>query len=271
MWLKPFGGWTDQDKRDGVSGYDINSRGIAVGLDGDIPSSSWSIGAAFAWIKSDVDSNITVGSQNVDVRTYLGEIYASYQLDDRTVINLQGGVGKSDYDSKRVLFTGAVASADYDSIYYLASSELIRSYQINAKTSVSPYLRADYINVDVDNYIETGAGTFNLTVGDNSSDSLIIGAGAKGGYIASDNLLLTANFGVGYDLMTDRSSLTSSFAGGGAQFTTQGIEPDEIVYRVSVGGKYSDDNGTEITAKYNFEGRDDFTDQSIGLNIRWKF
>jgi hypothetical protein len=35
-----------------------------------------------------------------------------------------------------------------------------------------------------------------------------------------------ANAGISYDAMTDRSSLTSSFAGGGAQFTTDGIERD---------------------------------------------
>ena len=216
MWLKPFGGWTEQDDRDGVSGYDIDSYGIAFGMDGVIPSSSWSIGAAFAYINSDVDSDmdITFGSQDVDVDTFLGKIYASYKLDDVTAINLQGGVGKSDYDSKRVDLTGAVARADYDSTHYLARAEVVRSYKINAKTSVSPYIHVDYINVDVDDYVETGGGSSNLTVDDDSNDSVIFGVGVKSAYDASDKLLLTGKVGVGYDFAADSSSLTSSFAGG---------------------------------------------------------
>lgn len=80
-----------------------------------------------------------------------------------------------------------------------------------------------------------------------------------------------ANAGVGYDVMTDRTNLTSSFAGGGANFTTEGIEPDEFVYNAGLGVIYSLDNGSELSANYNINGRQDFTDQSISANIRFLF
>jgi len=270
FWLKPFGGWTDQDRRQGVTGYDIDSYGIAFGMDGDV-SSSTNVGVAFAVIESDVESDVTVGDHEVDVSTILGKIYATYRLDDVTSLNMQAGYGMSDNDSSRRIFTGAVAAADYDSTHFQLNAELSRNYQMDAKTNITPYVHADYSYVEVDSYTETGAGGFNLVSNDDDTDSLIIGIGVKGSYASSDNLLLTGDAGIGYDTQTERSRLTSSFAGGGAVFTTRGMEPDEIVYNLGLGAKYSLENDTEVTTRYDFNGRDDYTDQAVSVNVRWNF
>ena len=270
IWFKPFGGWTKQDLRQGVSGYDIDSYGLAMGVDGDV-SSSWNVGAAFAYINSDVESNLAAGAQTVDMNSYLAKVYATMALDATTALNLQAGVGVSDYDSNRRLFTGDVATADYDSWNTQLSAELERSFQINEKTVMTPYVHADYSYVNVDGYRESGAGALSLNVNDDSADSLIIGTGVKANHAASDSLSLLANAGIGYDVMTDRSSLTSSFAGGGTQFTTDGIEPDEWVYNAGVGAKYRLANGTEITANYAIDARQDYTDQSVSANFRMLF
>jgi uncharacterized protein with beta-barrel porin domain len=142
---------------------------------------------------------------------------------------------------------------------------------VSDKTVMTPYVHADYSYVSVESYNETGAGALSLNVNDDSADSLIIGTGVKANHTVSDSLLLMANAGIGYDLMTDRSSLTSGFAGGGAQFTTDGIEPDEWVYNAGLGAKYSLENGTEITASYDVNARQDFTDQSVSANFRMLF
>ena len=270
LWVKSFGGWTDQDDRQGVTGYDIDSYGLAAGVDGDL-SSTWNVGFALAYINSDVESALELGSHTVDVDSYLAKIYATKMIDDVTALNLQIGAGVSDYDSKRRIFTGDVASADYDSWNVQFSAELERSYQVSDKTVVTPYVNADYGYVDVDGYNESGAGALNLNVDDDSSDSLIIGMGAKASHSVSDNFLLTVNADIGYDLMADRSSLTSSFAGGGAQFTTEGIKPDEWVYNAGVAAKYSLTNGTEISFSYNINARQDYTDQSVSANFRFMF
>ena len=45
VWLKPFGNWTQQDKRDGVTGYNADNFGIALGGDTDV-TSTWNVGIA---------------------------------------------------------------------------------------------------------------------------------------------------------------------------------------------------------------------------------
>jgi len=270
FWFKPFGGKTNQDDRQGVTGYDIDSYGLAAGFDGDV-SSTWNVGFAFAYINSDVESNLAVGKHTVDMDSYQAKVYATAMLDDVTALNLQVGVGHSEYDSHRRIFTGDVASADYDSWNVQLNAELERSYQVSDKTVVTPYVHADYSYVNVEDYNESGAGALNLMVQDDSADSLIFGVGVKGNHTVSESLLLMANAGIGYDAMADQSNLTSSFSGGGAQFTTQGIKPDEVVYNAGIGAKYSLENGTEITARYDIDGREDYTDQSISANFRVLF
>ncbi len=103
---------------------------------------------------------------------------------------------------------------------------------------------------------------------DDSNDRLVIGGGIKANHAVSDSLVLTANAGAGYDVLTERSRLTSSFSGGGANFTTVGMRPDEMVYNAGFAAMYSLDNGTEITTRYDFNGREDYTDQAVSANIR---
>ncbi|PCJ31570.1 MAG: hypothetical protein COA90_05810 [Gammaproteobacteria bacterium] len=270
IWLKPFGGRTEQDTRQRVTGYDVNSYGLAVGIDGDI-SSSWNVGGALAYINSDAKSKLAAGSNRVDMDSYIAKVYASKTLDDITVLNLQAGAGIANYDSHRRIFTGDVANADYHSWNGQLSAELGRSYSLSDNTIIAPYIHADYSYVNVGSYSESGAGALNLKVDDDSADSLVIGVGAKAVQTVSDSLSIMVNAGVGYDVMTDRSSLTSSFAGGGAQFTTEGIEPDEVVYNAGVGAKYSLTNGTEISANYTIDARQDYTDQSLSVNLRMLF
>jgi outer membrane autotransporter protein len=270
IWFKPFGGWTKQDNRQGVSGYDIDSYGLAMGIDGDV-SSSWNVGVAFAYINSDVESNLVAGYHTIDMDSYQTKVYATNMLDEVTTLNLQAGVGISDYDSNRRIFNSDVANADYDSWNTQLNAELERSYQLSDKTEMTPYVHADYSYVSVESYNETGAGALSLNVGNDSADSLIVGTGVKANHAVSDVLLLMSDIGIGYDLMTDRSNLSSSFAGGGAQFTTDGIEPDEWVYNAGFGAQYSLANGTEITANYVINARQDYTDQSVSANFRMMF
>jgi outer membrane autotransporter protein len=270
FWLKPFGGWTEQDDTQGVTGYEIDSYGLAIGVDGDV-SNSWNVGLAFAYINSDVKSNLSAGHHHIDMKSYLAKVYATMLIDSRTALNIQLGTGMSDYDSNRLIFNGDTAQADYDSWHIQASAELQRSYEAINTVLLTPYVRANYGYVNVENYSESGAAALNLNVNNESSDSFVLSTGIKVALRVSESLNLLANAGVGYDLMTDSTSLTSSFSGGGAQFTTKGIEPDQWVYNAGLGAKYSLENGTQITANYNLDARHDYTDQSVSANFRLMF
>jgi uncharacterized protein with beta-barrel porin domain len=270
FWIAPYGSWTDQDDRQGVSGYSIDSYGLAMGMDADF-SSSFNLGLSAAYTRSDIDSRLAAGEHNIDVDSYQAKIYATAMLDEFTALNIQLGGGISNYDSQRKVFTLDVADVDYDSWHAQFNAELEHSIFLENNVVLTPYIFADYSYVDVDGYEENGAAALNLTADDDSDETLIVGLGSKADYLASEDLLLLADLGVGYDFMARRSNLTSAFEGGGGQFSTEGIKPDEFVYTAGLGLIYSLDNGSEITGRYDFYGREDFTDQAVSIRLSMLF
>ena len=270
FWIAPYGSWTDQDDRQGVSGYSIDSYGLAMGMDADV-SSGFNLGVSAAYTRSDVDSKLAAGEHNIDVDSYQAKLYATAMLGEFTALNLQLGGGVSDYDSQRKVFTLDVADVDYDSWHAQFNAELEHSIFLKNNVVLTPYIFADYSYVDVEEYEEKGAAALNLTVDGDSDETLIVGLGSKADYFATEDLVLLADLSVGYDFMARRSKLTSAFEGGGGQFSTVGIKPDEFVYTAGLGFIYSLDNGSEITGRYDFYGREDYTDQAVSIRLSMLF
>ena len=112
VWLKPFGNWTQQDKRDGVTGYNADNFGIALGGDTDV-TSTWNVGIAAIYNHGNVHSNSSVAPQRVDMNTYSAKIYATKKFGESTRLNFQAGGGASTYDSSRnITFMGTLANAE---------------------------------------------------------------------------------------------------------------------------------------------------------------
>lgn len=270
LWLQPFGSWAEQDHQDGVSGYDVDSYGLVMGLDTAI-SSDMELGLAFAYTRSQVDSDMPTGGYDTDINSYQLTGYFSKLLNNTTILNANLGLGYSDYDARRHLFNNAQALADYSSWATHLNVELEKHYGMSDSLNLAMIIGADYRYVDVDGYTETGAGALNLRVNDESWSSLVASLGTELSYAASPDWLVVTDASLGYDVLSERTTVTSAFAGGGATFTTQGIKPDAWVYEAGVGTKYTTDTGAEITAQYDFQGRDNFRDHRVSLNLRWMF
>lgn len=117
------------------------------------------------------------------------------------------------------------------------------------------------------------AGPLDLTVAGNDEDSLILGIDGVAEYNFGRDYVwtLTGRGGVGYDVLTDRTLIASTFAGGGGAFATQGSEPDEFVYRAGVGLKATPKDMMSVRIDYEFEGREDFASHGGAVNFRWRF
>ncbi|MCX4189005.1 autotransporter domain-containing protein [Methylophaga sp. OBS3] len=270
VWFTPFGSWADQDQRHRVSGYDIDNHGMALGADTAL-TDSLNVGMAFSYIDSKIESRAGSGSQDVKVDSYLASLYATKTIDDTTTLKLKAGMGLSDYDSRRVIFNGDVAQADYDSWHTQLGAELARRFNLSDTTSVSPYLFTDYTYVKVDDYRESGSALFSLDVEDDSADSLLMGLGVRTNHILANDWSVGLGASVGYDAMADRSDLTAAFAGGGAQFKTRGIKPAKWQYDAGVSARYQLNNGTDISAGYNITTRNGYQDEYANVSLRVVF
>ena len=270
FWIQPFGNWTEQDDQDGVAGYKVDSKGLVIGVDGDL-SSSVKLGTAFSVSNSNVDSKQSIGGYDTDVSSYQLSLYGTKSFSDTLVMNGSVSLGTSDYDTKRTLFDNSQAKSSYGSTHSHVNAELEKHYPITEKLDLTASLNLDYHNVNVDSYKESGAGALNLNVDNQSYDSLVTSVGGKLTYVPSDKWITFGEMTVGHDFLTDKNTVTSSLTGTGASFSTEGIKPDERVYSAGIGAKYTTDSGAEFSTKYDVNTRENYVDQTVSANLRILF
>lgn len=272
FWLKPFGSWADQNNRKGVSGFDAETWGMALGAD-TVVNNQTRLGAAFAYANSNVDSSSTIAPQSMDVDVYQLVGYGSHSLADNLELSFQVDAGMNKNKGSRIIaFTSTRASADYDSYTAHVGAGLARAYPLDAKTTLTPSVRADYTWIKDKSYREAGAGLLNLDVSSRTTEELVLAIDGKLTHGMNDATTLTANVGVGYDVINEDASITAAFAGApGASFVTRGIDPDPWIARAGLGLVHTLVNSTEITARYDIEAREGFTNQTASVKARWAF
>jgi outer membrane autotransporter protein len=269
-WIKPFGSWADQGDRDGVAGYRSDTYGFVVGADKDVGRDT-RMGAAFSYANTKVNGNAHTSAK---VDTYQVIFYGSHSLDARTDVNFQADVGMNQNSTSRRIRFGDLnrnASADYDSWNTHLGLGIGRQFDVAPKTVFTPSVRADYLYVRDQSYTERGADALSLQVDSKSTDALIAGLDGKIDYAISDAMALSANVGVGYDALASRSSITSTFVGGGAAFVTRGSDPAPWLVRGGLGVSTTYANGMELALRYDVEGRKSFTNQTASLKLRMPF
>lgn len=272
FWMKPFGSWADQNDRKGVSGYKASTSGLAFGADATI-SDQTRLGLSFTYAKASVDgkSSVAPNSAQVDVYQLVG--YGSHAFDQDTELNFQVGIGQNKNEGKRHMTSfGQTAEADYSSLTATAGAGLGRTYSIGEGTRVAPSIRADYTWIKDKGYTETGAGALNLDVRGRTSGELILAVDGKVTHQIDAGTTLTANLGIGYDVLSKQSSVTAAFAGApGAAFTTQGLDPSPWLVRGGLGIVKTLQSGMELTARYDVEYRQGFLNQTASVKARWTF
>ena len=190
-------------------------------------------------------------------------------------VDLIGIFGFNDNDSERRINFGGesrIAKGNFDSNYYQLYAAVGTSYALSDNGTFTPVLSLGYTYVDEDSYTEKGAGDLNLQVRSNDADSLVLGIDGRFAFeFGESGSQFTTHLGVGFDVLTDESTLIASFVGGGSPFQTTSAEPDEIVYGVGVGLTLNATEGLQVLLNYEYEAREDFDNQMFNVSLRWKF
>ncbi|MEO8039003.1 MAG: autotransporter outer membrane beta-barrel domain-containing protein, partial [Betaproteobacteria bacterium] len=272
MWVKPFNSWADQDERDSVSGFRANTAGLALGADAAF-AEHWRLGGALAYARGDITGKSDVAPQSASVDMFVVIGYGSYSLDDRTDINFQVDVGQNKTHSARgITLTSSAATAAYDSFSGHLGLGVGRTYTLGDHTNLTPSVRADYTMIKDGGYSESGAGALSLNVDSRKAEQLILGTDARLTHHFTDQWSGSVNLGVGYDTINSQASIVAAFAGApGAAFVTYGIDPSPWLGRAGAGVTYKVKSAVELTARYDAEARETFTNQTASIKVRWVF
>jgi autotransporter family porin len=272
LWIKPFGSRANQSDKDGVTGYTASTAGLAIGVD-TAASEHTRLGLALAYANAQVDSNSDVAPNNASIDLYQLITYGSYVIDSRREINWQLDLGHNNNRGNRsISFMGTTARSSYSSFTLHAGVGMGWNFPLSENTLFLPSIRADYSRIKDDAYSETGAGVLNLNVEGQAVEQMIWSADAKIRRQMDNGLALTANAGVGYDSINQRASTVAVFAGDpGASFTTYGLDTGPWVARAGLGLSKTTGNGMEISARYDAELRNGFSNQTASVKARWMF
>jgi uncharacterized protein YhjY with autotransporter beta-barrel domain len=135
------------------AGYESSAVGVLLGL-GYRVNDNLNIGAAFDFTTYDVDFASNGGTMDTDIYSVTG--FLSWYKGPVS-LDVQAGFGSGDTTAqRRITFPDvSLANSDYGSDQVNLSTQLEYAFQSGA-WAVSPFLRLDYLNSEVEGFTETG-------------------------------------------------------------------------------------------------------------------
>lgn len=275
-WARTFGAHADQADHKGSAGFDAGTWGLALGADAP-RGDAQRLGLAYAYARTQVSGNADLAgtAQNAGIDSHLLALYGSRALTPDLTLDWQADLGLSRHQSNRYInFGGLVrtASATYDSYSAHAGMGLARRVKLDADTTLTPDLSADYTWLHSRAYAESGAGALNLQVQAQSTDALVLGANLKFARRLSSLSDFSGYLGLGYDALNERNTLVAAYTGAPTQqFSTSAAEPSPWIARAGLAYSRTLANGTDISVHYDVQARGPLLNQSASLKATWMF
>ena len=245
-------------------GYDLDFANVSVGVEKTVNNDS-SVGLMLGWSKGTADAFFDRGSVEAT-----GVSLAAF---GRTTFgksgNLQGIIGYQglSYDSTRnVMGQTATGSTDGSQIFAAVRGD----YMVQkGALSFGPTMALEYYGLNVDAYDETGAGPWNLTVGDQSSDVFLASVGVRGAYDLPSNRGNTKLTGsIAFTKSSGRDYVVENgFVGlNGNPIPVDGFDEGWVDVSVGISTELSRSNGSQTVLHGGYSGSFSDTYESHGLS-----
>ena len=267
IWLQAAYNAADQDPRQGASGFNVQTAGFAFGGDKILSDSPWTVGAAYGFAFTDLDSEDVRSGNGTDIQSHQGVVYGSYD-GDRYFIDALANIAFNSYETTRQIAIGPAftrrATGDFYGMQYSAKATTGIPLALGGFV-VTPMASVQYTHLDVDSYTETGAGPLNLNVADQDYDLVQTGLGLKASF---DVVTKSGTLSPGvramwlYDAVTADQTITSTFAGGGTSFDTRSPDAARHGAIVGVSLTYRMSDYLSLGAAYDAELRDRYLGHS---------
>ena len=278
MWVQIFGADVDQDNVGGVSGYDADGQGLAIGIDGMSEDGTTRIGIAGSFANTDVSGKDSTTRTTTDIDTTQVMAYANKVNDDGSYLEGTASFAFNDNTGTRRILVGAVdrtASSAYDSTTFAVNVEAGWP-QENDGTTITPTLGLAYSHLSADAYTETGAAGMNLNVTPSDYDTFEGKVGVKitGKSVDADGGIgrPEVRIGVSHNFGDDTADSTATFTAGGTSFKTTGVETDSTKVDLGLGYTYTTPEGdTDISVNIDGRKSSSYIQYGGGLTVKWKF
>lgn len=280
VWADGFGSYVNQDKRKGIDGYRSRMGGVKMGYDC-LVTDRITLGVASGYAYSSVDSKKS-NIDNTDINSALLDIYGAFKTinpvfvnNDAVYVDLIGGFGWNWYDGSRNIPFGSIsrqAKGDYKGQQYSVYGEL--GYELPCKGFMfTPFLSLGWTHLNLGSYTENGAGDLNLNISSQKYDKLDQGLGMRAAYPirrGKADIIPEVKVKWIYDYLGEAVEMSSTFAGGGPGFSTNGCKPAQGM--VDFGAALSFIYGnTAVAVGYNFGLKEGYYSNNGNVIVKYQF
>ena len=268
-WVKVFSASANQGTIDKVDGYDSSTTGIIFGYDVDNSKGS-TIGYSIGYSETDTDGKSASLSRTTTDGVQLAAYgdngnfdwiasFASMQNDSKRTINF-GGLSRTAAAKFDSSITSLKVGYEYDDMGSNGTSFVPKTDFTYTSVSNDAYTEtgADNLNLKVaksSNQYATARAGFEV-----SKTTLASGSSATP----------FMNLMVGYDVVNDRGETQATFTGGGAQFTTKAADASKVSVNFGIGYDLVSD-GSTLNISANTEHREEYSNNSYDLTYKYNF
>lgn len=146
VWLKGFGNWSSQKRRDGQSGYEFDQSGLMLGYDHQIAAvPGLVLGVSGSLASGDLKSKEGGEKADIDFRTLA--VYGRYNLENGLFARVNLGLGQTDNHSKYIDAAGNRRKGNFDSEAYQMGFSFGYIYQDPIGFRVIPSVGVQYFHL----------------------------------------------------------------------------------------------------------------------------
>lgn len=274
VWLRYFNISSEQNAIDTKPGYDSKTEGIIAGYDKILKNGV--IGIAGTLNKGETKSKDLISNSNTDSNSKQITLYGLYNFAD-FYINGSLGYGMGTNENSRDVVIGSNTTkikGEYETS--------ILSAQIGLGTEliydgiyIHPSIDLNYFSVSNDQYTETGGGSLNLEVEDQTYNENILRIGTiigKSFDIGGEKLTPFISGGINASFGDDFTTTKSKFIGTTNTFETEGYKNKSIYYDYGVGlGYLSWNKLITMSFNWNHTERGEYSDDAFLFNLGIKY
>ena len=253
FWGRAYGGWGNQQTFGNVAGYSSSGGGLMLGGD-HVLSPRTNVGLVMGISNNSISANNSAAPSNLNINSYQIGGYGDHAIEKGLNWNYQINAAlNQNTGSRNISFYGANANSSYNSYTGHVGTGLQKYIDANDQTRLTPFIRADYLTVQSNAYLESGAGALNLNVDQQVWSELYTTAGLKLDYELMPRIKLFTSVAAGYNVLNRQVVLTSNYAGGGDAFATYGLQLSPWLYSggVGIGGMLQ--KGVELNMRYDVQ------------------
>ena len=276
FWLQYAYSEAEQDKKDGVFGYEAETSGFSLGMDTGLDDMDTTVGFAYTYAKGDIKGKGAGSGSSMDTKNYIFSLYGSFAMDNMFV---DGRISYSSGENNGHRTVGGERiKAEYDNESWGFNVDGGMSIPMSKEWAFEPMLAFNYFTIKNDSYRESASNAASFLAYDQVKDDKFtvteLGAGVRfiGNIQSGDyGFQPSASLMAFHDFNDDPVTMTAHYAAGGDSFVVHGADRDSTRYQLAASIGMNVQDNLKLTLNYSHDWMDKFKADSFIARLRYEF